>query len=144
MQNAIHQQNNIGSNLFNGGGTNGNIIGGGQQQSAYPWLHGTDGIFPSPSSSSTSTQNNENGGGGNGTMPPQNGGGIGNGATISGVASLFASQLGNGGHEVGGLHHHPHHGTDAGENANGIGGIGGHHHQQHTFAPKVSIGRDVM
>uniref|UniRef100_A0A1I8B4J9 SANT domain-containing protein n=1 Tax=Meloidogyne hapla TaxID=6305 RepID=A0A1I8B4J9_MELHA len=52
-----HQQQNTPSKHFNFGSNNS------LNNSNYPWLHGTDGIFPSPSSSTTSNNNETHFGG---------------------------------------------------------------------------------
>lgn len=84
----------------------------GNANTGYPWLHGTDGIFPSPSSSSTSTNNNDNNGSGGG-------------GHFAGALALdgHGSEGGENGHHNGGQpfvtkirHHHGH-----GHHAHGAG-----------------------
>jgi hypothetical protein len=87
------QQNGHSHGLFNGTNANG---GNAPQQAGagYPWLHGTDGIFPSPSSSATS--NNDGQGGNN------------NGSGTGIAAAIFGTQLSQESHEGGengGAHH---------------------------------------
>lgn len=93
---SVNTTNNIssfGNNLVHSGNMNFNSSASLNVNSGYPWLHGENGMFPSPCSSSTTSSTLQDASGGSHAVPTTNG--ISSYNTNDFPSNIFDEQTGN-------------------------------------------------